>query len=373
MKLLNSLWTKLASASLVLSLCIFPAASTTVHAEDTVPSPSISITGTVEPTEATPSTEVAFEIVVTNTGDCTLDPVTVNETLPDGLSYVAGSALAGGIAIEPTTSDNITLSWDLGALGISDNATITFNALIGEIEAGTLTSTAEAIGTAPDSNTVSATATTELEVYVEEPVLSPDIAITSTVDPTEATPSTEVAFEIVVTNTGDCTLDPVTINETLPDGLSYVAGSALAGGVAVEPTISGNILAWNLDALEPGDSTSITFNALIGEVEEGTLTSTIEAVGTSPDNEAVSATATAEVTILAKSYWTKADILKQRGVPGKGIDTAPGLQKPFNPNSQAAENAGKKDGKKHQTRQRTENQGNAKGKLKIRQMAEYHL
>jgi hypothetical protein len=40
---------------------------------------------------------------------------------------------------------------------------------------------------------------------------------------------------------------------------------------------------------------------------------------------------------------TKAEILKLSGVKGKGIDTAPGLQKPFNPKSQAAEHAGKKD------------------------------
>lgn len=39
---------------------------------------------------------------------------------------------------------------------------------------------------------------------------------------------------------------------------------------------------------------------------------------------------------------TKADILKNSGVKGKGILTAPGLQKPFNGNSQAAEHAGKK-------------------------------
>jgi len=36
------------------------------------------------------------------------------------------------------------------------------------------------------------------------------------------------------------------------------------------------------------------------------------------------------------------DILKSSGVPGKGLDDAPGLQKEFNENSQAAENAGKK-------------------------------
>ena len=39
---------------------------------------------------------------------------------------------------------------------------------------------------------------------------------------------------------------------------------------------------------------------------------------------------------------TKAKILQDGGVSGKGLDTAPGLQKPFNPNSQAAEHAGKK-------------------------------
>ena len=39
---------------------------------------------------------------------------------------------------------------------------------------------------------------------------------------------------------------------------------------------------------------------------------------------------------------TKADILIGSGVPGKGLDVAPGLQKPFNPKSQAAGHAGKK-------------------------------
>lgn len=39
---------------------------------------------------------------------------------------------------------------------------------------------------------------------------------------------------------------------------------------------------------------------------------------------------------------TKADILKDSGVPGKGLENAPGLQKPFNPKSQAEEHAGKK-------------------------------
>jgi len=39
---------------------------------------------------------------------------------------------------------------------------------------------------------------------------------------------------------------------------------------------------------------------------------------------------------------TKADILKDSGILGKGLENAPGLQKSFNPNSQADEHAGMK-------------------------------
>ncbi len=38
----------------------------------------------------------------------------------------------------------------------------------------------------------------------------------------------------------------------------------------------------------------------------------------------------------------KAEILQRNDILGKGLDKAPGLQKPFNPNSQATDNAGKK-------------------------------
>lgn len=68
---------------------------------------------------------------------------------------------------------------------------------------------------------------------------------------------------------------------------------------------------------------------------------------------------------------TKAEILKLKGVKGNGIKTAPGLQKPFNLKSQAAEHAGKKDENREEEqlriRQNTENHGDAKGQIKIEQ------
>ena len=49
-----------------------------------------------------------------------------------------------------------------------------------------------------------------------------------------------------------------------------------------------------------------------------------------------------DVSLLVDTTRTKADILSESGVPGKGIADAPGLQKRFNEKSKAADNAGKK-------------------------------
>ena len=49
-----------------------------------------------------------------------------------------------------------------------------------------------------------------------------------------------------------------------------------------------------------------------------------------------------DITLEVAGGNSKADVLGNSGVPGKGLSTAPGLQKEFNPNSRAAEHAGKK-------------------------------
>jgi hypothetical protein len=76
----------------------------------------------------------------------------------------------------------------------------------------------------------------------------------------------------------------------------------------------------------------------------GPLVNTAKVTGTDPDGKSISATSEAVSVSLTinKSLLTKAEILKLSGVPGKGIEKAPGLQKPFNPKSKAAEHAGKK-------------------------------
>ncbi|MCJ7654624.1 MAG: DUF11 domain-containing protein [Dehalococcoidia bacterium] len=115
-----------------------------------------------------------------------------------------------------------------------------------------------------------------------------------------------------------------------------------------------------------------TYTVTISDLP-GPIVNTATVTGIAPDGTLVSAT-TDPVSVslyINKSLLTKAEILQLSGVPGKGILKALGLQKLFNPKSQAAEHAGKKDKdeKKEQLRirQMTENHGAAKGQIKIEQ------
>jgi hypothetical protein len=126
--------------------------------------------------------------------------------------------------------------------------------------------------------------------------------------------------------------------------------------------------------LAPTESvtTTATYTVTISDLP-GPIINTATITGIAPDGTLVSATTdpVAVSLYINKRLLTKAEILQLSGIRGKGILKAPGLQKLFNPKSQAAEHAGKKDKdeKKEQLRirQMTENHGAAKGQIKIEQ------
>lgn len=110
------------------------------------------------------------------------------------------------------------------------------------------------------------------------------------------------------------------------------------------PLLSDNI---TVSKLAPGESITAraTYTVVFGDLRAGSIKNTATVTGTDPNGKAITANS-GEVEVSTNvflSLLTKAGILKASGVPGKGIDQAPGLQKPFNPNSQASEHAGKKD------------------------------
>jgi hypothetical protein len=175
------------------------------------------------------------------------------------------------------------------------------------------------------------------------------LSISKSADLTSAAVSETITYTYTISNSDNVTIENISLQDDKL-GVISLAATTLAPGESVTATA--------------------TYTVAISDLP-GPIVNTATVTGTDPDGTPVSAT-TDPVSVslyINKSLLTKAEILQLSGVRGKGILKAPGLQKLFNPKSQAAEHAGKKDKKKEQLRirQMTENHGVAKGQIKIEQ------
>jgi len=175
------------------------------------------------------------------------------------------------------------------------------------------------------------------------------LSISKSADLTSAAAGETITYTYTISNSDNITIENISLQDDKL-GVISLAATTLAPGESVTATA--------------------TYTVAISDLP-GPIVNTATVTGTDPDGTPVSAT-TDPVSVslyINKSLLTKAEILQLSGVRGKGILKAPGLQKLFNPKSQAAEHAGKKDKKKEQLRirQMTENHGVAKGQIKIEQ------
>ena len=122
----------------------------------------------------------------------------------------------------------------------------------------------------------------------------PEISVNKVAKPIAGPPSINVTFTITVTNTGDCTLNPVKVVDTLPVGMSYVSSSP-AGSRA------GNTITWYVGPLASGNSTTISLVAHIDEGAAGMLTNSVTVTGTSPERIDVHDCDSAEIEVLART------------------------------------------------------------------------
>ena len=224
--------------------------SDTDTADVTAYSASIDVEKTADPMEGAPSTDVTFTIAVTNTGNCTLDPVKkVVDTLPSGMSYVSDDS--GGIE-SPTG----TITWNnVGPMNSTEDTTISLVAHIDVGASGTLTDTVTAIGTPPAGANVTDTDTAD--VLVLGPVINISANLTKSSDPSIVPPGGNVTYRIYFENTGDVTLTNVTIIDYYPEGVTFISASP-----APDPGTN-NIWTWG--DLTPGQSGMITINVTVPE------------------------------------------------------------------------------------------------------------
>ena len=191
-------------------------------------------------------TPVTYSYKVTNTGNLTLDPVTVTDPMP-GLSAISC----------PATSL---------APGISETCTATYTTTQADVDRGSLENTGTATGTPPSGPDVTAQSSVCIPAC-QYPAIT--LKKTASISSYSAA-GTRVTYSYKVTNTGNVTLDPVTVTDPMP-GLSAIScpASSLASWVS--------------------ETCTATYTTTQADVDRGSLENTGTATGTPPSGPDVTA------------------------------------------------------------------------------------
>lgn len=242
----------------------------------------LTITKTAAPDPVDAGTNVAYTIVVTNSGVGTASGVTLIDILPAGTAFVSATPSQG------TCTGTTTVSCDLGSLGTGAQATVTIVATV--TGAGTINNTATV---ASGSNELfvfnnSATSTSVINAMAD---LS--IAKTDSPDPVAATDN--LTYTLTITNAGPSPATGPSITDTLPAGVTFVSATgpgATCNGV-------GGFVFCGLANLAVGASVDVTI--VVTPTAPGTITNTAlvssEELDPNPNNN----TATQDTTVVAAS------------------------------------------------------------------------
>jgi uncharacterized repeat protein (TIGR01451 family) len=205
--------------------------------------------------------EIDYSYDVSNSGNVTLDPVTVSDPMP-GLSAVSC----------PQTSL---------APGASETCSATYITTQADIDRGTITNTGTATGTPPSGVMV-----TDSSQVTVDAVDNPSIALDKTADVDDfAEPGTLITYSYDVENTGNVTLGSVVVSDPMV-GLSPV----------VCPTTT----------LGPGatETCTATYTTTTADVDRGSITNTGTATGTSPSGKVVTDTSDVDIPAIDRPEIT---------------------------------------------------------------------
>jgi len=208
--------------------------------------------------EATPTTvsaegdTVTYRFTVTNTGNVTLSDVRVEDTWFSGTGTLLDMSTCQPLAVSLPAGETV---W----------CEATYSVTQADINAGVITNTATAFGTPPNMAEISAE-----DVAQVSATRTPALTLTKTANPTVITGEGDlVTYTFTVTNTGNVTIDNITVTELIFTG----TGSTPSISCGPAPV-----------SLDPGDSVdcTATYEATQADINMGAITNVAIASGTGP-------------------------------------------------------------------------------------------
>lgn len=248
----------------------------------TVTEPHLTLDKSAEPPQPSLGDEVAFTLTLDHTATSTADAfdLVVTDTLPQGLSYVAGSA---SLAPSTVSADGRTLTWAIASLTqATDHLAIHYRARVapsavvgvGLVNDAQLTwkSLANATGAA-DSGRTGAGGPLNDYTATDTAVVAPSASAVITALKTvaiftdanhngEANPGDTLEYTVTLTNTSADSVDNVIFTDPIPSNTEYVTGSSTLNG-SPAGSFSDDILSVTVGTLNPGAQAVIVFRVKI--------------------------------------------------------------------------------------------------------------
>ncbi|WP_423224659.1 DUF7619 domain-containing protein [Candidatus Amarolinea aalborgensis] len=193
-------------------------------------------------------TGLTYQLTYQNVGNAAATGVTVVDTLPANVTYVAGSCSPACTY----NATNRTVAWNIGAVAVGAQGALTFNVNVNSTAApGAVVANSAAIS--DDNSNGADPNTSNNSAYDSDTVAAPNIVLEKQISSAHTPPNwgDQLTFVLSYVNRGAVTATNVVISDPLPAGTTYV--SPLPAGCSE----SGGVVTCNVGAVAPGASGSV--------------------------------------------------------------------------------------------------------------------
>lgn len=218
-----------------------------------------------------PLATLAYTLDFSNPGTSTITGATVTDTLPAGVTYVAGSTLLNGAAApDPSISGRI-LTFQVngngnaaGQISGGNSGTLTFQVTVdyppSATSAALVNDATLATNEAPDVSDAASTA-----------LLRPNVVVAKAADATLVQPGDTVTYTLQITNAGTAAAANLTVTDDFPDQayFTYVAASCAVdvtnapGTTTTNCSEAGGVLTLTADTLAAGETILVSFQMTV--------------------------------------------------------------------------------------------------------------
>jgi len=208
---------------------------------------------TASQAEATPGETITYTVAIQSSGTPPTETVTLNDAVPAGLAYVAGSLAATSGVVDDDAAPALT--WT-GLLTPTPAVTVTYAVTVATTEWRSITNTVVIV--APGQEPLTRTATVEIVRPPDYPDLTPSFKTVST---PYANHGDRVTYTVGIRNaTGPLSLTAV-MSDVLRPGLVYIPGTFTATSGDVDET-QAPLLQWT-GVLSPSPYITLTYAAVV--------------------------------------------------------------------------------------------------------------